>query len=55
MTMTRDEALELLGQYIKNDRMINHCLASEAVMRALARRLGRDEAEMGPGGPAARS
>ena len=43
--MTRDEAFALLGQYIKNDRMINHCLASEAVMRALARRLGRDEAK----------
>lgn len=45
MTMAREEALDLLGQYIKNDRMINHCLASEAVMRSLARRLGRDEAK----------
>jgi uncharacterized protein len=38
MTMTREEALDLLGQYIKDDRTINHCFASEAVMRALARR-----------------
>jgi uncharacterized protein len=45
MAMTRDEAFELLGQYVKNDRMINHCLASEAVMGALARRLRRDEAK----------
>ncbi len=48
--MTRDEALELLGQYVKNERMINHCLASEAVMRALAKRLGRDEEKWGLAG-----
>jgi uncharacterized protein len=48
--MTRQEALELLGQYVKNERMINHCLASEAVMRALARRLGRDEEAWGLAG-----
>ncbi len=41
--MTREEALALLGQHIRNERMIAHSLASEAVMRALARRLGRDE------------
>src|SRR5512135_3741981 len=50
MAMTRDEALELLGRYIKNERMINHSLASEAVMRALARRLGRDEEAWGIAG-----
>ena len=48
--MTREEAFNLLGQYIKNDRMINHCLASEAVMRALANRLGRDEEKWGLAG-----
>ena len=41
--MTRDEALSLLHEYIENPRMINHCLASEAVLKALAKRLGRDE------------
>ena len=41
--MKRAEALELLHQYIENPKMINHCLASEAVMRALAKRLGKDE------------
>ncbi|HET6488924.1 MAG TPA: HDIG domain-containing protein [Syntrophales bacterium] len=50
MSVTRDEAFALLGQYIKNERMINHCLASEAVMRALARRLGRDEEKWGLAG-----
>ena len=40
---TREEAVELLHRYITNERMLNHCYATEAVMRALARRLGRDE------------
>lgn len=41
--MKRDEALELLHEYIENPKMINHCLASEAVLKALAKRLGQDE------------
>lgn len=41
--ITRDEALDLLRQYIKNEKMIYHCLSSEAVLRALAKKLGRDE------------
>ncbi|MBW6490021.1 MAG: HDIG domain-containing protein [Lentimicrobium sp.] len=42
MILSRKDALELLHQYIKNERMIAHSLASEAVMRALATRLGKD-------------
>lgn len=41
--MTREDAAALLKQYVKNERMLNHCYASEAVMRALARKLGQDE------------
>jgi putative nucleotidyltransferase with HDIG domain len=41
--MNREDALAMLDKYIKNEKMKYHCLASEAVMRALARRLGRDE------------
>ena len=41
--MTRDEAVGLLTTHVKNERMLNHCYAAEAVMRALARRLGEDE------------
>jgi putative nucleotidyltransferase with HDIG domain len=41
--MTRDKALDLLRQHVKNEKMIYHSLSSEAVLRALARRLGRDE------------
>lgn len=45
--MNREEALAMLDKYIKNERMKYHCLASEAVMRALARKLGRDEEKWG--------
>lgn len=41
--MTREEALTLLKENIKNERTIWHCLASEAVLRALAVRLGEDQ------------
>ncbi|WP_211239151.1 HDIG domain-containing metalloprotein [Desulfatibacillum aliphaticivorans] len=41
--ITRDEALSLLKEHIKNERTISHCLASEAIMRALARRFSQDE------------
>ena len=41
--MKREEALNLLKKYIKNENMIKHCLASEAVLKALARELGEDE------------
>ncbi|HEY9766305.1 MAG TPA: HDIG domain-containing metalloprotein [Chroococcales cyanobacterium] len=41
--ITREEALDLLRRHVKNENMIKHCLASEAVMVALAKRLGEDE------------
>ncbi|HOW26208.1 MAG TPA: HDIG domain-containing protein [Bacteroidales bacterium] len=48
--MKRDQAISLLRTYIKNERMLNHCLASEAVMRALAARLGQDQDKWGLAG-----
>lgn len=48
--MTRDEAETLLKKYVKNERMLDHSYASEAVLRALARRLGRDEEKWGLAG-----
>ena len=48
--MTRTQALNLLKENIKNEKMISHCLASEAVMRGLARHLGRDEEKWGLAG-----
>lgn len=41
--INRDEALELLQQHIRQDNLLNHCLATEAIMRSLARKLGEDE------------
>jgi putative nucleotidyltransferase with HDIG domain len=40
--ISRDEALELLSKYLKDEKMVKHCLAVGAVMRALAQRLGED-------------
>lgn len=41
--MKREEALELVKKYIQNEKMIKHCLASEAVLSAIAKKLGEDE------------
>jgi uncharacterized protein len=48
--MTRDEAETLLKKNVKSERMLDHSYASEAVLRALARRLGRDEEKWGLAG-----
>ncbi len=50
MLLSRQQALELLHQHIKNERMIFHSLASEAVLRAMAIRLGRDVEKWGIAG-----
>jgi len=50
MELTREIALGLLHRYIKNEKMIFHCLASEAVLRGIARKLGRDEEKWGLAG-----
>ena len=42
--MDRDRALALLESHVKTRNLIKHCLACEAVLGALARRLGEDEA-----------
>lgn len=47
MQLERSEALELLHRFVKNEKMIIHSLESEAVMRALARRLEEDEDKWG--------
>lgn len=47
MQISREKALARLNEHVKNPKTIAHCLASEAVMRALARRLGEDEDSWG--------
>jgi len=41
--MERSEALLLLKKYVRNEKMIIHSIESEAVMRALAKKLGENE------------
>lgn len=41
--MTRDEVMESIQANVENRNLINHMLATEAIMRALARRQGQDE------------
>jgi putative nucleotidyltransferase with HDIG domain len=45
--MTREEALNSVKANVENENLIKHMLATEAIMRALARRLGEDEEEWG--------
>lgn len=48
--MDRDAALALLHEHCPDQRLERHCLAAEAVLKALARRLGQDEAMWGLAG-----
>jgi putative nucleotidyltransferase with HDIG domain len=40
--MTRDEALSLVREYVKNDNLVKHMLAVEAAMRFYAEKCGED-------------
>jgi predicted hydrolase (HD superfamily) len=44
---TREQALSLLKEYNKNEGLIKHALAVEAVMRYSARKRGEDEGKWG--------
>lgn len=48
--ISRERALELLNGHLKNENLLKHCVATEAVMRALAVRFGEDEALWGLAG-----
>ncbi len=48
--ISREEAVRLLEENIKAENMRKHCYASEAVMRALAVKLGKDHDEWGLAG-----
>ena len=45
--MTRDRAIELLHQHVTNHNLTKHMLASEAIMRAVAKKLEKNEDEWG--------
>ncbi len=48
--ISREIAVKLLNENIQNANMIKHCLASEAVLRAIARKLDNDQEEWGIAG-----
>jgi len=48
--MNREEAFNLVKQKVKTKNLIKHMIATEAVMRALARSLGEDEKSWGLAG-----
>ncbi len=48
--MDRDQALALMEAHLEADHLRKHSLASEAIMRGLARRLGYDEEKWGVAG-----
>ena len=48
--ITREEAISLLKENVKAENMLKHCFASEAVLRAIARKLGQNEDEYGIAG-----
>jgi hypothetical protein len=45
--MNREEALAAVRQNIKNENLVKHMLATEAIMRSLAKRFGENEEEWG--------
>jgi putative nucleotidyltransferase with HDIG domain len=47
---TRDEAVQLMEQWVENDGLRKHMLSVEAAVRSYARRLGADEDEWGLAG-----
>ncbi|HIP25774.1 MAG TPA: HDIG domain-containing protein [Archaeoglobus profundus] len=48
--LNRAEALQLLKSYVKNEKIIKHCLAVEAIMRKLAKKLNESEEVWGLAG-----
>lgn len=45
--MKREGALDSVRANVENENLVKHMFATEAIMRALARRLGEDEEEWG--------
>ena len=41
--INREQALALLKKHIRAENLLKHCLATEAIMRAVAQRLGKDD------------
>lgn len=48
--MNREDALKAVRENIKNENLVKHMLATEAIMRALAKRFNENEEEWGLAG-----
>ena len=48
--ITREQAMGLLETYLENPRLISHCVATEAIMRSLAKKYAEDETIWGLAG-----
>ena len=48
--ISREEAVKLLKENVTSDNMLKHCFASEAVLRGIAKKLGKNEEEYGIAG-----
>lgn len=48
--MNRNEALDLVKEKVPQENLVKHMLAAEAVMKGLARKLGKDEQKWGLAG-----
>lgn len=47
VSLTREEALGLLREEVHDENLVKHCLATEAIMRKMAERLGEDRETWG--------
>ncbi|GIW65835.1 MAG: phosphohydrolase [Candidatus Parcubacteria bacterium] len=50
MSNLRDKAIKLINQYIKNENLKKHLLATEALMKALANKFGENQETWGLAG-----
>jgi putative nucleotidyltransferase with HDIG domain len=48
--MNREESLKAIRENVKNENLVKHMIATEAIMRALARKFGQDEDEWATAG-----
>ncbi len=48
--LSRQDAITLLEENISSENMLKHCYASEVVLRAMAKKLGKNEDEWGLAG-----
>ena len=47
ITITSEEGVALLREHVQNENLVKHCLATEAIMRKMADRLGEEPEKWG--------